>query len=162
MPDMLLGSQPLDTVAHIIQVALAPAFLLSALATLLNVFSTRLGRVSDQVDAAARELEKADAAEAAILSRRLSHLRARSLYLDLAVVLASAGGCLTGISVLTLFVGALRDRATATILFACFGLALLCLIGAVAAFLVETLLAGQGVRVRVARQQDEAAAIEQR
>lgn len=147
-------------VAHIIQVALAPAFLLSALATLLNVFSTRLGRVADQVDATARELGKADAAEAAVLSLRLTHLRARSLYLDLAVVLASGGGCMTGISVLTLFVGALRDRATATVLFACFGLALLCLIGALAAFLVETMLAGRGVRIRVAHQQDEAAAIE--
>lgn len=49
MPDALLGSLPLDNVAHIIQVALAPAFLLSALATLLNVFSTRLGRVADHV-----------------------------------------------------------------------------------------------------------------
>lgn len=29
-----------ESIAHIIQVALAPAFLLSALATLLNVFST--------------------------------------------------------------------------------------------------------------------------
>lgn len=98
MPDALLGPLPLDNVAHVIQVALAPAFLLSALGTLLNVFSTRLGRVSDQVDGAARELEKADAVEAAVLSRRLSHLRARSLYLDLAVVLASAGGCLTRMS----------------------------------------------------------------
>jgi hypothetical protein len=162
MSDAFLGSQPLDNVAHIIQVALAPAFLLSALATLLNVFSTRLGRVSDQVDGTARDLVKADASEATILSRRLSHLRTRSVYLDGAVVLASLGGGLTGVSTLTLFVGALRDRATATILFACFGLALLCLIGAIGAFLVETLLAGQGVRIRVARQQDEAAAIEQR
>lgn len=78
MPDALLGSLPLDNVAHIIQVALAPAFLLSALATLLNVFSTRLGRVADQVDGTARDLAKADAAEAAVLARRLTHLRARS------------------------------------------------------------------------------------
>jgi hypothetical protein len=36
----------LDTVAHIIQVALTPVFLLSGIATLLNVFSTRLARVA--------------------------------------------------------------------------------------------------------------------
>ena len=41
----------LDTVAHIIQVALTPVFLLSGIATLLNVFSSRLARVSDQVHA---------------------------------------------------------------------------------------------------------------
>lgn len=162
MPETLLGPLPLDSVAHIIQVALAPAFLLSALATLLNVVSTRLGRVADQVDAVAQELEKADPADAARLSLRLSHLRTRSLYLDLAVVLGAAGGCLTGVSVLTLFVGALRDRATATVLFACFGLALICLVGAIGAFLIETLMAGRGIRIRVAHQQDEAAALEGR
>lgn len=162
MSDVLLDPLPLDSVAHIIQVALAPAFLLSALATLLNVFSTRLGRVSDQVDNVARDLGKADAAEAVVLSHRLGHLRARSLFLDVAVVLGSFGACLTGCAVLTLFVGALRDRATATVLFGCFGLALICLISAIGAFLVETLLAGRGVRVRVALQQDEAAAIERR
>ena len=38
----------LDTIAHIIQVALTPVFLLSGIATLLNVFSTRLSRVGDR------------------------------------------------------------------------------------------------------------------
>jgi hypothetical protein len=40
----------LDLVAHVIQVALTPIFLLSGIATLLNVFSTRLARVADRVD----------------------------------------------------------------------------------------------------------------
>lgn len=45
-----------DDITHVIQIALAPAFLLTALATLLNVFSTRLGRVADKVDAASSHL----------------------------------------------------------------------------------------------------------
>jgi hypothetical protein len=56
----------LDDLAHIIQVALTPVFLLSAIAALLNVFSTRLGRVADQVDRAAGELETADAKRTAL------------------------------------------------------------------------------------------------
>jgi len=40
----------LGSVVHIIQIALTPVFLLSGIATLLNVFSTRLARVSDRVD----------------------------------------------------------------------------------------------------------------
>ncbi|WP_336488997.1 DUF2721 domain-containing protein [Methylobacterium nigriterrae] len=150
---------PLDSTAHIIQVALAPAFLLSALATLLNVFSTRLGRVADKVDAAARSLEGADPAEAARLSRYLTYLRRRSFILDAAVVLASLGGVMTGIAVLTLFVGALRDNTIATVLFGCFGAALVCTVGAIGAFLTEILLAGRGVRIEVARQQDQAAGL---
>ncbi|KAB1073765.1 DUF2721 domain-containing protein [Methylobacterium planeticum] len=148
---------PLESVAHIIQVALAPAFLLSALATLLNVFSTRLARVADKVDATAVRLDDADPAEAAHLSRYLTYLRRRSFILDGAVVLASLGAVMTGISVLTLFLGALRDATIASVLFGCFGIALVCTIGAIGAFLTEILVAGRGVRVEVARGQDQAA-----
>ncbi|MCJ2033237.1 DUF2721 domain-containing protein [Methylobacterium sp. J-068] len=145
-----------DDIAHVIQIALAPAFLLTALATLLNVFSTRLGRVADKVDAAAAGLRGADPREAGRLSRQLSFLRRRSFMLDVAVVLASTGAVTTGIAVLTLFVGALRDAATASVLFACFGLALICTVAAVGAFLVEILMAGRGIRDEVDRQQEHA------
>jgi hypothetical protein len=37
-------------VTRVIQLALTPVFLLTAVAALLNVFSTRLGRVADRVD----------------------------------------------------------------------------------------------------------------
>ena len=145
-----------DDIAHVIQVALAPAFLLSALATLLNVFSTRLGRVADKVDAASARLIGADPETADRLSRQLSYLRRRSFVLDVAVVLASGAGVMTGIAVLTLFVGAMRDAATASVLFGCFGLALVCTVAAIAAFLVEILMAGRGIRHEVDRQKDEA------
>ena len=64
---------------------------------------------------------------------------------------------MTGIAVLTLFVGALRDAATASVLFGCFGIALVCTVAAIAAFLAEILLAGRGIRDEVERQQDHAA-----
>ncbi|GEP09369.1 DUF2721 domain-containing protein [Methylobacterium gnaphalii] len=147
-----------DDIAHIIQVALAPAFLLTALATLLNVFSTRLARVADKVDLAANALRGAGPAEADRLGAELSYLRRRSFVLDIAVVLASAGGIMTGIAVLTLFVGVLRDATTTTVLFFCFGVALVCTVAAIAAFLVEILLAGRGIRNEVDRQKDNAAA----
>ena len=129
---------------------------------LLNVLSTRLARVADKVDATAGRLDDADPAEAARLSRYLSYLRRRSFILDGAVVLASLGAVMTGISVLTLFLGALRDATTASVLFACFGIALLCTIAAIGAFLTEILVAGRGVRVEVARGQDQAANLKAR
>jgi hypothetical protein len=156
MSGFSLSSTEPATIAHVIQIALAPAFLLSALATLLNVFSTRLGRISDKVNALSAEIERATAAEATRLMRRSSYLRRRSLMLDVAVVLASLGGCLIGIAILTLFVGALRDVATASILFACFGAALICTVAAISAFMTEILMAGRGLRDEVDRQQDKA------
>ncbi len=95
----------LDTVAHIIQVALTPVFLLSGIATLLNVFSTRLARVADRVEAVSKALEGADATLAKSLSAQLVHLHRRSLALDVAVVLGAIGGA-TCAAVLALFVGA--------------------------------------------------------
>ncbi len=144
-----------DSVAHIIQVALAPAFLLSALATLLNVFSTRLARISDLVNAATKEMERADAIDERRLSVRLAFLRRRSLLLDGAVVLGCLGAVMTLVSTLTLFVGALRDGAAASVLFACFGAALVLAMGAICAFLAEVSLAGRGIRVEVDRQHDK-------
>ncbi|WP_430913380.1 DUF2721 domain-containing protein [Methylobacterium sp. sgz302541] len=145
---------PLESIAHIIQVALAPAFLLSALATLMNVFSTRLGRVSDKVDDLTESLAGAVPSDAERLERRLSRLRLRSITLDIAVVLASLGGVATGAAVLTLFVGALRDATVASILFGCFGFALICTVGAICAFMVEILLAGRGIRRAASRERD--------
>src|SRR5690242_5903034 len=77
----MLGVEPagtgVDTVAHIIQAALTPVFLLSGIATLLNVFSTRLARVADQVEAVSRALSSANAAECRLLARRLKRLHLR-------------------------------------------------------------------------------------
>lgn len=49
MQGLLNPDSSLDLVAHVIQVALTPIFLLSGIATLLNVFATRLARVADLV-----------------------------------------------------------------------------------------------------------------
>ena len=69
------------------------AFLLSALATLLNVFSTRLGRISDKVDSLAAEAARASGIRRRrAWFRRLTFLRRRSFVLDIAVVLASLAG----------------------------------------------------------------------
>jgi|SRR5450755_1325677 hypothetical protein len=83
----------LDNVTHVIQVALTPIFLLSGIAALLNVFSTRLGRVADRVDQLAVRL-KSDAMSEE-LSADFSHLRRRSFILDVAVVLGAMGGAAT-------------------------------------------------------------------
>lgn len=143
--------------AHVIQTALTPVFLLASIATLLNVFSTRLGRVADQVDSLAEKVEQAGQAKASHLVLRLAYLRRRSLLLDAAVVLGTAGGGFIGLSVLALFVGALRDGTAAWILYVCFGIAVLCTITALACFLLEALMAGRGLRIEVADQQREAA-----
>jgi uncharacterized membrane-anchored protein len=150
MPGVLNQISSLDLVAHVIQVALTPIFLLSGIATLLNVFSTRLARVADRVDQITKAMEEADSDESVELARQLLHLRRRSIALDAAVVLGAIAAASTCASVFTLFVGALRNSTVASILFTTFGLAIACTISAIGAFTTEMLMAGSGVRAEVA------------
>ena len=118
-------SQPefskLDTVAHVIQLALTPVFLLTGIGTLINVFSTRLARVADQVDRIADAVQTADAAHRSSAELQLGYLRLRSQALDIAVILGAVGGAATCGAVLTLFVGALRNQGVAWALYGLFG-----------------------------------------
>ena len=148
---------PLDGIARIIQVALTPVFLLSGIAALLNVFSTRLGRVADQVEILSDKVEAADNEEGLRLSLRLGHLRRRSWYLDVAVLQATVGSVSIGFAILTLLVGALSNRTVGSVLFGFFGFAVACTIGSLAAFLAEAWMAGRGVRIQVEARQEQAA-----
>lgn len=152
MPGLLSPDAPLDLIAHIIQVALTPIFLLSGIATLLNVFATRLGRVADMVVQITKAMEEADPDQSADLARQLLRLRRRSIALDAAIVLGAIAAAATCASVFTLFVGALRNETVASVLFTTFGLAIICTISAITCFTVEMMMAGSGVRAEMARQ----------
>ena len=141
----MFGLDSVDSVAHVIQVALTPVFLLSGIASLLSVLSTRLARVADRVDALAEQLEAAGPVDSRRLRLRLAYLRRRSHVLDAAVIMGTLGGVATSCAGLFLFVGTLRDRPGAA-LFVAFGLALLFTMGALVAFLIEMLLASRGLR----------------
>ena len=134
-----------DGVVHIIQLSLSPIFLLSAVATLLGTFTTRLARISDKVNAILNEPDVPDAKQREV-SLRLAYLRRRTHVLDLAVILAAVSGAFTCGTVLALFFSIVRDKTAATLLFALFGSGILCTLGALAAFLAEVLLASRGVR----------------
>ena len=140
----------LDSVAHVIQVALTPVFLLSGIGTLLNVFSTRLGRVADQLDKVTAELQATSGERAALLAVQLAPLRRRSIALDVAVVAAALAGGATCGATIALFVGALREDVLASMLFLLFGVALIFTLIALCAFLVEMLISGAGLRFRMA------------
>ena len=142
------ASASVDSIAHIIQTALTPVFLLSGIAALLNVFATRLARVSDRCHATTLAMDGATGASRQQLEERFRFLHRRSVLLDAAVLLGTAGGGSTCAAALLLFLGSLRDSRVAGLLYLAFGLALLCTAGALTAFLVEVLVASRGMRAR--------------
>ena len=150
MPSPLPGLEygdAVDSIAHVVQVALTPVFLLSGIGTLLNVFNTRLSRVSDHRAYVTDLLRgEADADRQAWLRAHLVRLRRRTLVLDASVVLGAIGGASTCGAAWVLFLGSLREAAIATWLFALFGLALGCTACALVAFLADSVLAWHGLR----------------
>jgi hypothetical protein len=136
----------IDSVAHIIQVALTPVFLLSGIGTLLNVFNTRLARVSDHRDHAYDLLRgDCDGAERTRLRAQLDRLQLRTVVLDASVVLGAIGAAFTCGAALALFLGDLRGTNAGTWLFVLFGVALGCTVCALLALLIDSVLAWHGV-----------------
>jgi hypothetical protein len=144
----ILGQvEAIDSVAHVIQVALTPVFLLSGIGTLLNVFNMRLSRVSDHREHIA-ELLRGDVDDRVVpvLRAHLLRLRRRTLVLDVSLVSGAIGGASTCGAAFVLFLGGLKTGAVATWLYVLFGIALGCTVFALIAFLADSVLAWHGLR----------------
>jgi len=144
-----MNGDPLQAAAHVVQQALTPVFFLSAIAALLNVFASRLGRIADQADALAASVKSEGRDD------RLRRLRLRSRALDTAVVMSALAGALTCSAVLVLFLGEVRGEGAAQLLYLLFGAGIVLTMGALLAFVVEMLLAAVGVRFTVSESVDE-------
>lgn len=142
----MLDQLSFNDAAHLIQTVLTPVFLLSGIGTLLNVFAGRLARVADQADA----LTKLTDSAATPTDERLRVLKSRALILDVAVVLATGAAAATCLSILTLFLFALSNRAIASVLLLLFGLAILLTLGSIIAFGTEMVLSNRAIRRRIA------------
>jgi hypothetical protein len=139
---LMLGLDTVESVAHVIHVALTPVFLLSGIESLLGALSTRLARVADRVDALAEQLEADGLIDRCKLRRRLAYLRRRSHVLDAAVMMGTLGGVATSCAVLLLFTS--RSARCVLVRGLWFGAAFHN--GALVAFLIEMLLASRGLR----------------
>jgi hypothetical protein len=146
LPGVSLGDA-VDNVAHVVQVALTPVFLLSGIGTLLNVFNTRLSRVSDHREHVA-DLLRGDVDEIGQVRLRAhaARLRRRTSVLDASVVLAATGGASTCGAAFVLFLGSLRDTSIASWLYVLFGFGLGCTACALVAFVIDSILAWHGLR----------------
>ncbi len=136
-------------IAHIIQLAVAPVFLLAGIGTLLNVVAARLGRAVDR----ARYLEEilTNAPEAArenYMPAQLAVLDRRIVFAQRSIYFSTVSALLVCIVVATLFVGALAELNLAALVAILFIAAMLALIGGLANFLSEVAIATRMLRVR--------------
>ncbi|QDH14382.1 DUF2721 domain-containing protein [Formicincola oecophyllae] len=147
------GPESVDSAAHLIQLALTPVFMLSGIGTLINIFNTRLARVSDHLEDVNKRLASPPDAANPELAAYYSHsrleasqrrLRRRMFVLDIAIIFNGLGGAFTCGAALALFLGTLRPSTTSFWMLVLFGSALACTVLALLAFLADTILGWHG------------------
>lgn len=134
-------------IGEVIQLAVAPVFLLSGVGIILTVLTNRLARV---VDRARRLEEAADSATAAAREAIRASLRVmarRAHLMNRAITLSTLSALLVALVVVTIFLGAFLDFDTSLPIAAMFILAMLSLIGALVFFLREVFLAISTLRI---------------
>jgi len=133
-------------IAHLIQVAVGPVFLLSGIGVTLGVFTTRLARIVDRARAAEAEPIR-DSSHERLLAERLQVLARRSRYISAAITLATLAALLVATTVVLLFANAILHLKLAVAIAVIFAASTLSLTGALLVFLIEVRLATVSLRI---------------
>jgi len=133
-------AMPLGDIAHVIQLAIAPVFLLTAVCTLLNVLTNRLGRAVDRRRLLVARIPELDAATCGSANGELLYLERRVKLIYMAITLAVLCALLICLLIALAFVDAFVRFDFATMIAMFFILAMLALIGSLGAFLREIFL----------------------
>ncbi len=94
-----------NDIAHIIQLSVAPVFLLTGIAAFLGVLSSRLGRITDRARILERRLPNTAGEHYRILKRELASLWKRIGMINKAIRLCTSSALLVCLVVVTLFLG---------------------------------------------------------
>jgi len=142
----LFATEAVD-IAHLIQVALTPIFLISAIGVILNVLTSRLARIVDRArDAEGRVTAELQTEETRKLHERLAVLARRARYINIAITLITTSALLISLVVVMLFVNAFLRWDLSAFIAISFILSMLSLAAALTSFLVEVRIATKSVR----------------
>ncbi len=138
----------IDAIAHNIQLAVAPVFLLTGIASILNVLTNRLGRVIDRARKLEGEIAGYDAAARTRALSELVFLGRRMAAAHWAIGLCTLSALMVCVVVAILFVGDVIPMKASAAVAPLFVLVMLLLIGGLVVFLYEVQIATRSVRVR--------------
>jgi hypothetical protein len=102
---MVRDFQNVSAVAHVIQLSVAPVFLLTAIGTMLSVMTNRLGRVIDRARVLEARLEVAPPEGVAHLHTYLATLSRRADLIGHAITLCTCAAVLVCTVIALLFLG---------------------------------------------------------
>ncbi|MFN2644050.1 MAG: DUF2721 domain-containing protein [Burkholderiales bacterium] len=131
---------PLSDVSHVIQLAIAPVFLLTAIGTVLNVLAGRLGRAVDRRRVLTAAMGSAAQSEAQLAREELAFVARRVKIIYAAIALSVTSALLICLLIAMAFVDALSSFDLSRLVAVLFVLAMLGLIGSLVLFLREIYL----------------------
>jgi hypothetical protein len=137
----------IETVAGVIQLAVAPVFLLAGIAGLLGVLSTRLARIIDRARVIERRVPQAKHDEQrALLRRETTVLWRRIALINWAIRLCVAGALAICLVIIALFVGEFVAFNIAVAVAVLFVLAMILIVAGLMFLLREVSLATRHMR----------------
>lgn len=140
----MLPEPPITSITHAIELAVAPVFLLTGIGALLNVLSSRLGRIIDR----ARLLEAGMVpAKDQQVERELRILSRRARLINRAIALSTGCALLICTLIAAVFLAVLAAFDVYILIALLFVLAMLALIVALFSFLREVYLATANLRI---------------
>jgi hypothetical protein len=141
----MITELPVTTIAHAIQLAVAPVFLLTGVASILSVLTNRLGRIIDRSRVLhGRSLQAVETNHA--IQTEPKSLKRRGRLIHWAIGLCTTCLLLICTVVAVLFLGSFIALNMAVIIASLFVAAMLCLIAALLNFICEIYMATAHVR----------------
>ena len=128
-------------ISHAIQLAIAPVFLLTGIASLLGVMATRLARVIDRARNLQGEWTRLNEAERLAASSELAMLERRRRVCSWSINLCTAAALFICVVIMALFADAMLTVDLKIVAAVLFVTAMILLIGGLACFLREVYLA---------------------
>lgn len=137
----------IDTIAHVIDISVAPVFLLAGISGLLMVLTNRLGRTIDR----SRSLQAASTRQLndeynKAIEREMGSLLKRGRFINLAINLATASALMVCFVIIALFLGNLISANVSIVVASLFIVCMVFLALAFSCFLMEVFIATRSLR----------------
>lgn len=137
----------MGNIAHVIQLAVAPVFLLTAIGTLLTVTTNRLARIIDRARNLEGKLENAPSGSVVKIQIQLTTLSRRSKLIYLAITLSTTAALLVCTVIAILFLGDFLNFNITIPVAVLFIIAMFSLVLALLSFLREVFVATANLRI---------------
>lgn len=137
----------IDAIAHVIEISVAPVFLLAGISGLLMVLTNRLARTIDR----SRSLQAATTSQIlvkykAVIDKEMLNLLKRSRFINLAINLSTASALMVCFVIIALFLGSIINVNFAFVVACLFIICMLFLVLAFFCFFMEVFIAMRSLR----------------